>query len=118
VIGEAVDRLLLATDRLYGWAAFEFGAVVYVLVTLLIVRLRTGEHWVRLALTVLLGVVGLTSLLAEPISWSISGGAPAAFLATADAPTVAVVALRAVHVVAVVCALSLMYSRSSNKFFR
>ena len=26
VIGEAVDRLLLATDRLYGWVAFEFGA--------------------------------------------------------------------------------------------
>jgi salicylate synthetase len=25
VIGEAVDRLLLATDRLYGWVAFEFG---------------------------------------------------------------------------------------------
>ena len=26
VLGEAVDRLLLATDRLYGWVAFEFGA--------------------------------------------------------------------------------------------
>jgi salicylate synthetase len=26
VIGEAVDRLLLATDHLYGWVAFEFGA--------------------------------------------------------------------------------------------
>jgi salicylate synthetase len=26
VIGEAVDRLLLTTDRLYGWVAFEFGA--------------------------------------------------------------------------------------------
>jgi hypothetical protein len=93
-------------------------AVVYVLVTLLIVRLRRGEHWVRLALTVLLGVVGLTSLLAEPISWLISGGPPATFLAAADAPTVAVVALRGVHVVAVVRALSLMYSRSANKFFR
>jgi len=29
-----------------------------------------------------------------------------------------VVALRAVHVVAVVCALSLMYSASANRFFR
>ena len=26
VLGEAVDRLLLTTDRLYGWVAFEFGA--------------------------------------------------------------------------------------------
>ena len=26
VLGEAVDRLLLETDRLFGWVAFEFGA--------------------------------------------------------------------------------------------
>jgi salicylate synthetase len=26
ILGEAVDRLLLTTDRLYGWVAFEFGA--------------------------------------------------------------------------------------------
>jgi salicylate synthetase len=26
VLGKAVDRLLLTTDRLYGWVAFEFGA--------------------------------------------------------------------------------------------
>jgi drug/metabolite transporter (DMT)-like permease len=92
--------------------------VVYVLVTLLIVRLRRGERWVRLALTVLLGVVGLVSLLAEPISWLIAGGAPASFLAAADAPTVAVVALRAIHVVAVVCALSLVYTPMANRFFK
>lgn len=92
-------------------------AVVYALVTVLIVRLRRGTRWVRVALAVLLGVVGLTSLLAEPISWMISGGSPAAFLAAADAPTVAVVGLRAAHVVAVVAGLSLMYSRSANGFF-
>jgi hypothetical protein len=84
----------------------------------LIVRLRRGERWVRLALTVLLGVVGMASLLAEPISWLIGGGVPATFLAAADAPTLAVVALRGVHVVAVVTALSLVYGRSANRFFR
>jgi hypothetical protein len=93
-------------------------AVVYVLVTLLIVRLRKGERWVRLALTVLLGVVGMASLLAEPISWLIGGGVPAIFLAAADGPTLAVVALRAIHVVAVVGGLVLMYSPSANRFFR
>lgn len=93
-------------------------AVVYVLVTLLIVRLRKGERWVRLALTVLLGVVGMASLLAEPISWLIGGGVPATFLAAADGPTLAVVALRAIHVVAVVGGLVLMYRPSANRFFR
>jgi hypothetical protein len=93
-------------------------AVVYVLVTLLIVRLRRGERWVRLALTVLLGVIGLASLLAEPISWMAAGGEPATFLAAADGSTLAVVALRAIHVGAVVGGLVLMYGPSANRFFK
>jgi hypothetical protein len=93
-------------------------AVVYVLVTLLIVRLRSGENWVRLALTGLLGVLGMASLLVEPISWLNAGGSPAAFLAAADTPTLAVVALRVVHVFAVVVGLALMYNPTANRFFR
>ena len=93
-------------------------AVVYVLVTLLIVRLRRGDRWVRLALTVLLGIVGMASLLVEPISWLIAGGSPAAFLAAADGPTLMVVVLRVVHVIAVVGGLALMYSPTANRFFK
>jgi salicylate synthetase len=29
VLGEAVDRLLLETDQLFGWVAFEFGVYRY-----------------------------------------------------------------------------------------
>lgn len=93
-------------------------AVVYALVTLLIVRLRRGERWVRRALTVLLGVLGLASLVAEPISWVISGGAPSVFLSAADGFTLVVVALRAAHVGAVVAGLALMFSPSANRFFK
>lgn len=93
-------------------------AVVYALVTLLIVRLRRGERWVRLALTGLLGVLGMASLLVEPISWLIAGGAPGAFLVGADGPTVVEVALRAIHVVAVVAGLALMYRPTANDFFK
>ncbi|MCU1698433.1 MAG: hypothetical protein JWR34_4496 [Mycobacterium sp.] len=114
---EALLNAMTTPD--YGVAVqLSIRAVVYVLVTLLIVRLRKGERWVRLALTVLLGVVGMASLLAEPISWLIGGGVPSTFLAAADAPTLAVVALRGVHVVAVVGGLVLMYSPSANRFFR
>jgi hypothetical protein len=115
-----LEALLNAmTNPDYGVAVqLSIRAVVYVLVTLLIVRLRKGERWVRLALTVLLGVVGMASMLAEPISWLIGGGVPSTFLAAADAPTLAVVALRAIHVVAVVGGLVLMYSPSANRFFR
>jgi hypothetical protein len=107
------------TDADYDLAVqLSIRAVVYVLVTLLIVRLRRGERWVRFALTVLLGVLGMVSLLVEPISWLSAGGAPFDFLAAADAPTLAVVGLRVVHVIAVVVGFSLMYNPTANRFFR
>lgn len=93
-------------------------AAVYVPVTILILRLRRGGKWTRLALTAVLGVFGLFSLLVEPVSWLLSGGAPLAFLAAADAPTLTVTALRVAHVLAVVGALALMFSPSANRFFR
>jgi hypothetical protein len=115
VLETLVHALTDAEDVAVG---LSIRAVVYVLVTLLIVRLRRGERWVRLALTVLLGVIGMASLLVEPISWLIAGGAPLAFLAAADAVTWVVMALRVIHVVAVVGGLALMYSPTSNEFFR
>lgn len=44
VLGEAVDRLLLATDHLYGWVAFEFGAYRFGLQD----RLPTGTPLARI----------------------------------------------------------------------
>jgi hypothetical protein len=46
--------------------------VVYVLVTLLIVRLSRGENWVRLALTVLLGHADLKNRLADGLYISVT----------------------------------------------
>jgi hypothetical protein len=53
--------------------------------------------------------VGLLSLLVEPISWLAAGGSPSEFLAAAGPAMVAIVAVRAAHVVAVLAALILMY---------
>ena len=84
-------------------------AVVYLLAVGLIMQLRAGRRWARAALTVLLGGVGLLSLLGEPVSWLAAGGSPTDFLSGADATILAIVAVRVVHVVAVVVALTLMY---------
>ena len=116
VLESVVHALTTADDDVA--LQLSIRAVVYALVTLLIVRLRRGERWVRLALTVLLGVIGMASLLVEPISWLSAGGAPGAFLAAADGPTLAVVGLRAVHVIAVVAGLSLMFGPTANRFFK
>lgn len=92
--------------------------VVYVLVVALLLQLVRGSNWARIVLTVVLGGLGLFSLLAEPISWGVAGGSPGAFLAAADAPTLAVIGIRTVHVLAVVVALALMYQTSANRYFR
>ena len=72
----------------------------------------------RLALTVLLGGVGLLSLLGEPAGWVLAGGSVPAFLGSADALTWAVVLIRALHVGAVVVALTAMYRPAANAYFR
>jgi hypothetical protein len=93
-------------------------AAVYLLATVVIVALRRGRNWARIALTVLLGGLGLLSLLAEPISWLAAGGSPGGFLGAADGVTLAVFSLRVLHVAAVLGALPLMYTPVANRFFR
>lgn len=93
-------------------------AVVYLLVAVAILQLNRGRNWARIVLTVVLGGLGLLSLLVEPVSWLAAGGSPGGFLAAADGATLAVVAVRATHVVAVLVALVLMYRPAANRFFR
>lgn len=93
-------------------------SVVYVLATVVSLQLRRGNGWARIVLTVVLGGLGLFSLLVEPVSWFVAGGAPGAFVGAADAPTLAVILLRTAHVVAVLIALVLMYRPAANRYFR
>lgn len=92
--------------------------VIYGLFTVVIVQLSRGRGWARIFLTVALGGLGLFSLVAEPISWLVAGGSAGAFVAEADAPTIAVIVLRAAHVAAVLVALVLMYRPAANRYFR
>jgi hypothetical protein len=92
-------------------------AAVYLIATALIIQLGRGRGWARIALTVLLGGVGLLSLLAEPVSWLAAGGSTAEFLAAVDGTTLAVAAVRIAHVAAVLTALVLMYRPTANLFF-
>ncbi|OMC34219.1 hypothetical protein A5742_13900 [Mycolicibacterium fortuitum] len=109
---------VLSSDQYNVAVQLAVRVVVYLVVTLVILELYRGRGWARILLTVVLGGFGLVSLLVEPASWWAAGGSPGAFLAAADGPTLAVLAMRAVHVVAVVAALILMYRPSANRYFR
>lgn len=91
---------------------------VYGTLIVLVLALRTGRNLVRWALTVLLGGLGLLSLVAEPVGSLAAGGSPGGFLAAADGPAWLVVALRTLHVAAVLLALVAMFRPAANRFFR
>lgn len=115
-VAEALFRLVLPDPPTVDQLLLRFG--IYAVIVGLILGLRTGRNTVRWALAVLLGGVGTASLVMEPISWLAAGGSPAAFLAAADAPTLIIVGIRVVHVLAVFVALALMFAPRSNAFFR
>jgi hypothetical protein len=98
----------------------ELGArfAVYAALVLLVLALRTGRTAVRWVLTLLLGGLGLLSLLVEPAAWLLAGGSVAAFLGDADALMWVVVLVRGLHIGAVLAALVAMYRPAANAFFR
>jgi hypothetical protein len=115
-VGETLVRLALPDPPTGGELAVR--CAIYAALSLLVLALRTGRRAVRLALTVLLGGVGLLSLLVEPAGWVLAGGSVAAFLGSADVLTWTVVLIRALHVGAVVVALTAMYRPAANAYFR
>lgn len=113
---ETLVRIVLPDPPTPGQLAARFA--IYTVVVALVLALRTGRNAIRWALAVLLGGIGTLSLVMEPLSWLLAGGSPAEFLATADGPTLLIVALRVAHLVAVFAALVLMFRPRANVFFR
>jgi|tagenome__1003787_1003787.scaffolds.fasta_scaffold20860912_1 hypothetical protein len=91
---------------------------IYAALVLLVFALRSGRNVVRWALALLLGGVGLLSLVVEPASWLLAGGSALGFLATADSLTWGVVLLRVLHIGAVLVASVVMFRPDANEFFR
>ena len=115
-VGETLVRLALPDPPTGAEVVVRFA--IYAAVALLVLALRTGRNAVRVALTLLLGAIGLFSLLGKPAAWVMAGGSVTAFLAAADVGTWAVVLIRVLHVGAVVVALAAMYRPSANALFR
>lgn len=84
----------------------------------LVLGLYSGRDAVRWAVALLMGLLGTVSLVVEPLRWLAAGGAVPEFLAAADGPTIVIVVLRAVHVLAVLAALVAMFRPGADRWFR
>ncbi|MGH2611158.1 MAG: hypothetical protein ACRDHF_18920 [Tepidiformaceae bacterium] len=89
---------------------------VFALAVYLAVRMRAGQNWARIALTGLLGVLGLLSLLIGPVTWLIDGNT-LSDLDLSTSETLFAIS-RVVHVVSVVLAVTLMYLPAANRWFQ
>jgi hypothetical protein len=92
--------------------------VVYAVAVIVIFQMRLGKRWARVALAVLLGVIGTLSLVVDPISWLVAGNGIGEVFAQADALFFLVAPVRAVHLAAVVAAFVLMFLPAANAYFR
>ncbi|GAA1095593.1 hypothetical protein [Nocardiopsis composta] len=93
-------------------------AVVYSGAAALVLFLYRRRPWARTALAVLLGCVGLATLLAPVASWFAAGGDAGAALAAADGADLAYYAVRGVHIAAVLGAMAAMFLPSSRAALR
>ncbi|WP_433795560.1 hypothetical protein [Actinoplanes sp. CA-252034] len=92
-------------------------AVVFVTAVVVTWHMLAGRRWARLTLAVGLGVVGLSSLLADPFLFLAQGNSVTALLADSTPGDLLFGAVRALHIVAVLSATALMFTPPSNAWF-
>ncbi|MFC9297592.1 hypothetical protein ACFTWH_27050 [Streptomyces sp. NPDC057011] len=91
---------------------------VFTAAVLTAVRMRGGARWARIALALVLGVLGTASLVVQPLGYLADGGSLADAAARAGVLDWVFGASRAVHVAAVSTAVVLMFRPAANAYFR
>ena len=97
-------------------ANVAFRVLVYAGVLAVASRLWQGRNWARWTLAVVLGGIGMLTLVAGPIGWL--AGDHAFSELDPDGTFAGFAIVRAVHVVAVVAAVVLMFRPTANAYFR
>ncbi|MEV8377910.1 hypothetical protein AB0P21_34545 [Kribbella sp. NPDC056861] len=121
-IAESVVAVIGAIgDPATSWPALvaqlAFRAVIYGGLFVVVDKyFRLGRNWSRHLLAILLGVIGLVTLLVGPFEWLRTDGDFGAVQLSAG--FVAFTVIRTIHVMAVITGVVLMYQPESNRWFR
>ncbi|MCK2213524.1 hypothetical protein MF672_006910 [Actinomadura sp. ATCC 31491] len=120
----AFETVLVVTRELLEGAApggllpqVLFRLAIFTGAVFLALRLRHGRNWARWTLAVALGVFGTLSMVLEPLQWLLAGGDVAAATAAWSAWDWAFAASRALHVTAVLGAVTLMFQPRANAYY-
>lgn len=120
-VAESVLGVIGALDGSVAWPALlaqiAFRAIVYGGLFVVIDKyFRLGRNWSRHLLAVLLGVIGMVTLIAGPLQWLLTDADFGAIDFGAD--FVAFAVIRSVHVMAVITGVVLMYQPDANRWFK
>ncbi|MFB8279899.1 hypothetical protein [Nocardia colli] len=122
-VAEAIEQsaLLLERDEV-DVAGLATGLTVrlgiYLVVLLVAIRMTHGARWARLLLTFGIGVIGLLSLIIEPLAALLSADRFGDLFAHLSLESVVIGLFRTIHVVAVLIAIPAMYHPAARRFFR
>jgi len=110
---------LLDGGGLHGgdWVGIAVRVVVYIAAGLLVAALARGRRWARLALTVLLSVLGLASLVVPAVLAVAAGQTVAEALSDGGRLGGAFLVVRVTHIGCVVLATVAMYLPSAGRRF-
>ncbi|OEV27080.1 hypothetical protein AN219_23685 [Streptomyces nanshensis] len=116
-VGGSVGGGVGSTAEIAGGLAVR--GAVFTAAILVALRMRRGHGWARIALTLGLGVVGMASMVVEPVHALAQGSSTIGEeLAQAGAMDLAFGAGRVLHVAAVLSAVVLMFLPAANGYFR
>ncbi|MEV6562230.1 hypothetical protein AB0M22_41360 [Nocardia sp. NPDC051756] len=122
-VAEAIEQAALLLERdevdvagLVTGLAVRLG--IYLVVLVVAIRMTHGARWARLLLTFGIGVIGLLSLIVEPLAALLSADKFGDLFAHLTVESVVIGLFRTIHVVAVLIAVPAMYHPAARRFFR
>ncbi|MFI6167536.1 hypothetical protein ACIBCN_12175 [Nocardia sp. NPDC051052] len=90
---------------------------IYLVVLIVAIRMTHGARWARILLTFGIGVIGLLSLIIEPLAALLSADKFGDLFAHITVESALIGMFRAVHVVAVLVAIPAMYRPAARRYF-
>lgn len=122
------ETLLVVASALFDDASLSGGEdfvpgviirlIIFSIMTFVAVQMYKGKNWARFTISILLGILGLLSLIIQPVMWLLEGHAITDAFTSLNIYSALFMTSRMLHVVAVIGATILMFLPSSNIYFR
>jgi hypothetical protein len=122
-VGEAITYTAVQLDRPNAdigslTTGLAVRGVIYLVVLGVAIRMTRGARWARIVLTFGIGVIGLASLIIEPLAATLSAKEIGDLFDNLTASAMIIGTFRTGHVLAVLVAIPAMYRPSARRYFR